>query len=185
MLSLAERFGGTDAKFGLYVAQTMTRMLARPTDYDQPIRVLRGRLSQHRRPAGSNNPLSPRSTARRMCQVGVTSEPAVRLAVTFVFHPIGARGRGCFTGAGHSSRCPETQSGFRRAIGAGVLVPTALARHCKTRGSEFEKRPICDVRRHDLRHSFASFAVADGQSLFMIAKPSGHKQSGPRNGTRI
>jgi integrase len=33
------------------------------------------------------------------------------------------------------------------------------------------------LRLHDLRHSFASFAVADGQSLFMVAKLLGHKQT--------
>jgi len=31
-----------------------------------------------------------------------------------------------------------------------------------------------DVRIHDLRHSFASFAVADNQSLFMVGKLLGH-----------
>jgi integrase len=33
------------------------------------------------------------------------------------------------------------------------------------------------VRLHDLRHSFASFAVADGQSLFMVGKILGHQQT--------
>jgi len=33
------------------------------------------------------------------------------------------------------------------------------------------------LRLHDLRHSFASFAVADGHTLFMIGKVLGHKQS--------
>lgn len=33
------------------------------------------------------------------------------------------------------------------------------------------------LRLHDLRHSFASFALADGQSLFMVAKLLGHKQT--------
>lgn len=36
---------------------------------------------------------------------------------------------------------------------------------------------LADVRIHDLRHSFASFAIADGQSLFMISKLLGHKQT--------
>ena len=34
-----------------------------------------------------------------------------------------------------------------------------------------------DVRIHDLRHSFASFAAADGASLFLIGKVLGHAQS--------
>jgi integrase len=33
------------------------------------------------------------------------------------------------------------------------------------------------VRIHDLRHSFASFAVADGNTLFMVGKMLGHKQA--------
>jgi integrase len=33
------------------------------------------------------------------------------------------------------------------------------------------------VRLHDLRHSFASFAVADGHTLFMVGKVLGHKQA--------
>ena len=34
-----------------------------------------------------------------------------------------------------------------------------------------------DLRLHDLRHSFASFAAADGVSLFLIGKALGHSQS--------
>jgi len=33
------------------------------------------------------------------------------------------------------------------------------------------------LRIHDLRHSFASFAVADGNTLFMVGKVLGHKQA--------
>lgn len=33
------------------------------------------------------------------------------------------------------------------------------------------------VRLHDLRHSFASFAIADGATLFMVGKVLGHKQA--------
>ena len=36
---------------------------------------------------------------------------------------------------------------------------------------------LAGVRLHDLRHSFASFAVADGNSLFLIGKVLGHKQA--------
>jgi integrase len=36
---------------------------------------------------------------------------------------------------------------------------------------------LAGVRIHDLRHSFASFAVADGNSLFLIGKVLGHKQA--------
>jgi integrase len=36
---------------------------------------------------------------------------------------------------------------------------------------------LVGVRVHDLRHSFASFAVADGNSLYLIGKVLGHKQA--------
>ena len=38
-------------------------------------------------------------------------------------------------------------------------------------------RSLMNVRLHDLRHSFASFAIADGASLFMVGKVLGHKQA--------
>lgn len=38
-------------------------------------------------------------------------------------------------------------------------------------------RSVLNVRLHDLRHSFASFAIADGASLFMLGKILGHKQA--------
>lgn len=34
-----------------------------------------------------------------------------------------------------------------------------------------------DVRLHDLRHSFASFAVASGNSLYLVGKVLGHRQA--------
>jgi integrase len=36
---------------------------------------------------------------------------------------------------------------------------------------------LAGVRLHDLRHSFASFAVADGNSLYLLGKVLGHKQA--------
>ena len=38
-------------------------------------------------------------------------------------------------------------------------------------------RSLLHVRLHDLRHSFASFAIAGGASLFMVGKVLGHKQA--------
>lgn len=38
-------------------------------------------------------------------------------------------------------------------------------------------RSLLNTRLHDLRHSFASFAIADGASLFMVGKVLGHKQA--------
>ncbi len=40
-----------------------------------------------------------------------------------------------------------------------------------------ERAGFPGLRMHDLRHSFASFAVADGASLFLIGKVLGHKQA--------
>jgi len=36
---------------------------------------------------------------------------------------------------------------------------------------------LSDVRLHDLRHSFASFAVAAGDSLYLVGRVLGHKQT--------
>jgi integrase len=36
---------------------------------------------------------------------------------------------------------------------------------------------LLGLRLHDMRHSFASFAVADGHTLFMVGKVLGHKQA--------
>jgi integrase len=40
-----------------------------------------------------------------------------------------------------------------------------------------ERAGLPGLRLHDLRHSFASFAVADGATLFMVGKVLGHKQT--------
>ena len=45
-------------------------------------------------------------------------------------------------------------------------------------GDSVDRAPdLTAVRLHDLRHSFASFAVADGASLFIVGKVLGHKQT--------
>jgi site-specific recombinase XerD len=38
------------------------------------------------------------------------------------------------------------------------------------------KAGLVNVRLHDLRHSFASFAAANGASLYVIGKALGHTQ---------
>jgi integrase len=40
-----------------------------------------------------------------------------------------------------------------------------------------ERAGLPGVRLHDLRHSFASFAIADGHALFLVGKALGHKQA--------
>lgn len=54
----------------------------------------------------------------------------------------------------------------------------------KRRVAALERRPfgavtltLDDVRLHDLRHSFASFAVMNGAPLYMVGKLLGHKQA--------
>lgn len=54
-----------------------------------------------------------------------------------------------------------------RGNGHLVGVRRAFARVC-------ERAELAGVRIHDLRHSFASFAVADGASLFLVRKLLGH-----------
>lgn len=83
--------------------------------------------------------------------------------VKFVFP--GARGSTHATGlqrAWELTRARATSDSAKAAIEAG------------TPG---QGNSLLNVRLHDLRHSFASFAVADGASLYMIGKVLGHKQS--------
>lgn len=54
-----------------------------------------------------------------------------------------------------------------RGDGHIIGVRRAFAKVCK-------RAELADVRIHDLRHSFASFAVADGASLFLVGKLLGH-----------
>ncbi len=66
-------------------------------------------------------------------------------------------------GAGQSRYVLPATRGDGHAIG----LRRAFQAVCKTAGLE-------GVRVHDLRHSFASFAIADGASLFLIGKLLGH-----------
>lgn len=56
---------------------------------------------------------------------------------------------------------------------------TALARQrAEEAGEPLEHSPdLTGVRLHDLRHSYASFAVADGATLFLVGKVLGHRQA--------
>ncbi|MEP9348570.1 tyrosine-type recombinase/integrase [Xanthobacter sp. KR7-225] len=47
----------------------------------------------------------------------------------------------------------------------------------KAWGDVREKAGMPELRLHDLRHSFASFAVADGAALYLVGKVLGHKQA--------
>jgi integrase len=71
------------------------------------------------------------------------------------------------------ARRPENASPvafvFPAARGPGhvVGVRRAFRRVCAA-------AELSDLRVHDLRHSFASFAIADGASLFLVSKLLGH-----------
>lgn len=53
----------------------------------------------------------------------------------------------------------------------------ARRRQVEAGRNEDEAPDLTDVRIHDLRHSFASFAVVDGASLYLVGKVLGHKQA--------
>ena len=59
------------------------------------------------------------------------------------------------------------------------LRPAGLApiRGCKRIGNAFAASRAVGRPPHDLRHSFASFAVADGHTLFLVGKALGHRQT--------
>ena len=47
-----------------------------------------------------------------------------------------------------------------------------------------ERAKVRTLRLHDVRHSFASAAVAKGVSLYVVGKLLGHRQGPLRNDTR-
>ncbi len=100
--------------------------------------------------------------------------------------------RSCF-------RLPESKTGAK-VVPVGAAVLKLLEGLPKIEGNEFvlpgdkegthfvglpkvwreirERAGLNSVRLHDLRHSFASIGAAGGDSLFMIGKLLGHRQSG-------
>ena len=68
---------------------------------------------------------------------------------------------------GDSFAEPEFVFPATRGGGHAIGLRRAFAKACQRAG-------LTGVRVHDLRHSFASFAVADGASLFLIGKLLGH-----------
>jgi len=61
-------------------------------------------------------------------------------------------------------------SGYETRKGYLLGVPAIWRKPVKLAGLE-------GVRLHDLRHGFASFAVADGDSLYLVGKVLGHTQA--------
>ena len=81
-------------------------------------------------------------------------------------------------------------AGLPRAPSATWVIPGnkpgAHIRKIQTTWERLRARAgLEDVRLHDLRHSFASRALALGENLPMIGKLLGHSQSRPRHATRI
>jgi integrase len=76
----------------------------------------------------------------------------------------------------------ELLHGIHRDPKSDFVLPTAkgdghLVGLQKTWKRVRAEANLADLRLHDLRHSFASFAVADGNTLFMVGKVLGHKQA--------
>jgi integrase len=69
--------------------------------------------------------------------------------------------------------------GLQKAWSTVRVRATDLARRRALEdGEPIERAPqLLGVRLHDLRHSYASFAVADGATLFLVGKVLGHKQT--------
>ena len=68
-----------------------------------------------------------------------------------------------------------------RVEGNPHVLPGADGRHFtglqKTWERIRKRAGLEDVRLHDLRHSFASVAVAGGDSLYLVGKVLGHQQA--------
>jgi len=75
-------------------------------------------------------------------------------------------------GTGHYVGLPKHWDAVRARANAIAISRTAAE------GRSMNETPnFGDVRLHDLRHSFASFAVQSGGSLFLVGKVLGHKQA--------
>jgi integrase len=75
----------------------------------------------------------------------------------------------------------ETLSEIPRVEGNPYVLPGLERRHFvglqKTWERIRKRAGLEDVRLHDLRHSFASMAVAGGSSLYLVGKVLGHEQA--------
>ena len=75
-------------------------------------------------------------------------------------------------GSGHYVGLPKHWDAVRGRANAIAL------RRSQREGLSLRGAPSFDsIRLHDLRHSFASFAVQSGGSLYLVSKVLGHKQS--------
>jgi integrase len=61
----------------------------------------------------------------------------------------------------------------RKACRPGKVAPALRKPWQRVRGTA----GLDDLRIHDLRHSFASIAVSGGDSLYLVGKVLGHRQS--------
>ncbi|MCW6513101.1 tyrosine-type recombinase/integrase, partial [Lichenifustis flavocetrariae] len=78
-----------------------------------------------------------------------------------------------------SSKTDGRIVGLQKVWVAVRLRATALAKQRAIEADEpVDRAPdLSRVRLHDFRHSYASFAVADGATLFVVSKILGHKQA--------
>ena len=82
--------------------------------------------------------------------------------------PLGAAALAVFAGLARTQDNPYVLPGVNDGFFTGL--PKAWRRIR-------ERASLADVRLHDFRHSFASVAVAGGDSLYLVGKVLGHKQS--------
>jgi integrase len=75
-------------------------------------------------------------------------------------------------GSGHYVGLPKHWDAVRARANAIALRRAEREGHSLTGVLGFD-----GIRLHDLRHSFASFAVQSGGSLYLVGKVLGHKQS--------
>ena len=83
--------------------------------------------------------------------------------------PLGAPALEILAGLPRRERCPWVLPGAR-GDGHVVGLPRTWRKIAKSAGLQ-------DVRLHDLRHGFASVAVAAGSSLYILGKVLGHTQA--------
>ena len=97
------------------------------------------------------------------------AEPSAQVSV------LAALPRSCLAshqGAGHYIGLPKHWDAVRARANAIALT------RAEREGRSLEGAlSFNSVRLHDLRHSFASFAVQAGGSLYLVGKVLGHKQS--------
>jgi len=71
----------------------------------------------------------------------------------------------------------EVLAGRPHFAGNEHVIPGRAPHRHPGRGSASASAGLGDLRLHELRHGFASAGVAEGESLFIVGKLLGHRQS--------